>query len=74
LCDTPPQRRSVHVVREGAVPADLDHRQPFPVASLERVVAGDVDLPEPAVSELGNERRAGALAEVAPARRVERYG
>jgi hypothetical protein len=74
------QRVGRDVVHERALAIDLDHGQPFPVARLELRIAADVDLVE-RERHLGPhlvEDRAGALAQVAPAGRVEddrvRYG
>jgi hypothetical protein len=39
-----PERSLVDVVDEGARAVDLDDRQPFAIARLELIVAGDVDL------------------------------
>src|SRR5205085_4150690 len=38
------KRGLVHVVDEGTVAFDLDHRKPFAVLGLERRIVGDVDL------------------------------
>jgi hypothetical protein len=46
LCELSSQRFGVHEVREGPFAVDLDHRQPLSVASLQLLVAGDVDLLE----------------------------
>jgi hypothetical protein len=51
-----PECGFVQVVHEGALAVDLDHRQPFPVASLERRVSADVDLLELEL-ELGAQAR-----------------
>jgi len=75
-----PERGSVDEVDEGALPADLDHRQPLTVASLQLGIAGDVHLFEVEAQLRPRllERRAGPLAEVAARRMVEndldRYG
>ena len=67
-------------VDERALTVDLDHRQPFAVARLQRGVARDVHLAE-VEAELAAqllERRPRALAQVALVRAVEddgnRYG
>jgi hypothetical protein len=44
LCDLPPERVRLDEVRERPLAVDLDDRQPLPVAALELLVAGDVDL------------------------------
>ena len=60
----------VDEIDESPLAVDLDDRQPFAVAGLERRIAGDVDLPkrDAAVSE----HPPGSLAEVA-AGRVEEH-
>ena len=65
----PAQRVGIDVVDERALPADLDHRQPLPVARLQLRVAADVDrLVGDAYLVQGRPR---ALAEVAARRVVE---
>jgi hypothetical protein len=69
LSELPDERGLVDVVDEGTLAVDLDDRQPFAVAPLELVVAGDVDRvigdAEPV------ELPAGALAQRAAAADVE---
>jgi hypothetical protein len=74
LCDPAPERGRVDVVDERPLAIDLDDGQPLAVPRLERLVAGDVDLLEPVLSELGDERLARVLAKVAARGVVERYG
>ena len=67
LCNRPPERVRLHVVREAAPAVDLDHGQPFPVFGLEGGIAGDVDLAQVEAEllvELGD-HAAGFLAEMA---------
>jgi hypothetical protein len=67
LCNRPPERIRLHVVREAAPAVDLDHGQPFPVFGLEDGVAGDVDLAQveaELLAELGD-HATGLLAEMA---------
>ena len=67
LCNRPPERVRLHVVREAAPAVDLDHRQPLPVFGLEGGIAGDVDLAQveaELLTELGHQA-AGLLAEMA---------
>jgi hypothetical protein len=74
LCHFSPERAGVDVVDEGPLAADLHDGKPLAVARLELAVAGDVDLLEAALAEDLDERRAGALAQVAAGGVVERYG
>jgi hypothetical protein len=61
----PAERSYIDVVNEGTLAGDLDDGKPLAVARLELVDARDVDLVESALTELGDKRRAGPLAEVA---------
>ncbi len=74
LCDLAPERVLVHVVRERPHAVDLDDRQPLAVAGFEVGIGRDVHLVEPILTELGDERPARSLAQVAPARGVQPYG
>jgi hypothetical protein len=68
LCNRPPERVRLHVVREAPPAVDLDHGQPVPVFGLEGGIAGDVDLAQ-VEAELLVELRddaTGLLAEMAP--------
>jgi len=67
------ERGSVDVIDKGALPADLDHRQPLTVASLQLGVAADVHLLEVEAQLRPRllERRTRPFAEVAAARRIE---
>ena len=62
------------MVDERPLAPDVDDREPLAVQCLERVVARDVDLGEPALAEDVDERLARPLAEMAAGRVVERYG
>jgi hypothetical protein len=71
LCgDLAPEGSRVDVVDEGALPVDLYHREPFPVALLEFACAADIDLVE--LDPLGPQHLPRPLAEVAALRVVER--
>jgi hypothetical protein len=74
LCQLTAKGAGIDVIDEGAFAGDLDDGEPFPIARLELVVAGDVDFLEPGFAELGDERCPRALAEVAALPAVERYG
>ena len=69
-----PKRTIVHVVDEGALAADLDHRQPLAVPRLELGIAGDIDLLqlERAIRPCRGDDRARPLAQVAALRVVDR--
>jgi hypothetical protein len=70
-----PERFRLHVEGASALAVDLDHREPFAVAGLERGVAVDrhlVELERELVTELV-QPTPRLLAEVAAARLVERY-
>jgi hypothetical protein len=71
LCDTPAERGRIHVVDERALTPDLDHRQPFAVAGLQVVVAVDLDVLEPILAQLREQRLARTLAQMTAARAVE---
>jgi hypothetical protein len=77
LCGEPATESGlVDVVDEGALAADLDHRQPLPVAGLQLRVAADVDFGQreaELVPQPGN-LRACPLAQMAALRVVERDG
>jgi hypothetical protein len=44
LCNRPPERLGLHVVREAATPVDLDDGEPLAILGLEDRVAGDLHL------------------------------
>jgi hypothetical protein len=71
LCHTPAEGSRVHVVDERPLVVDLHDRQPLAVPALELGVAVDLDLLEAVLPELGGQRRARPLAEVAAAPAVE---
>ena len=73
MCELSAQRSRLDEIREGALAVDLDHRQPFAVLGLERLVAGDVDLLEleALVGLRGEDDPFRRLAEVAARGRVE---
>jgi hypothetical protein len=73
LCEAPPKRLWLHVVRERLPPGDLDDRDQLAVPRLELGIAGDVDLVErePKLVAKLDERRSRALAQVAAAGVVE---
>jgi len=62
------------MVDEGALAADLDHREPLAVPSFQLRVAGDVDLDElePELRTRAPERLLRALAQVTPGRVIQR--
>ena len=64
------------MVDEGALAADLHHRQPLTILALEPGIARDVDLDqlEPELVARAPERLLRALAQVTPGRVVERDG
>lgn len=67
MCNRCTQRVDLDVIGEAPPSVDLDDRQPLAVLHLERLVAGDVHLPQ-GKSELGLERpdlRERPFAEVA---------
>jgi hypothetical protein len=81
LCAQPPaQSVGVHVVRERLPAVDLDHRQPFAIAGLQRRVAADVDLEKVELDLLLHPEQdiARTLAQVAVLRVIQndavRYG
>jgi hypothetical protein len=68
LCNRSPEGVGLDVVRETAPAVDLHDREPLAVLGLERIVAGDVNLPQVEAElllQLGHDA-AGALAQVAP--------
>jgi hypothetical protein len=71
LCDTSAKGSGVDEVDERPLVVDLDDRQPLAVPALELGVAVDLDLLEAVLPELGGQRRARPLAEVAAAPAVE---
>ena len=80
MCNRAAKRVELHVIRETAPSVDLDDREPLAILGLERVVAGDVDLPQLEAElwlQLPNLSKR-ALAEVAALRVVDddvgRYG
>jgi hypothetical protein len=68
LCNRAAEGVGLHEVREAPPPVDLDHRNPFAIGRLERLVTGDVDLAETEVQLLSYSREdlPGAVAQVAP--------
>ena len=73
MCNRLAKRGDVHVVRKAAPSVDLDDRQPLAIFGLERLVAGDIHLPQ-REAELGLERpdlRECPLAEVTALRVVD---
>jgi hypothetical protein len=73
LCNRFAQRVDLDVVGEAPPPVDLDDGEPLAILRLERLVAGDVHLPE-REAELDLKRphlAEGALAEVAALRVVD---
>jgi hypothetical protein len=79
LCELAPEGVRVDEVDERTLAADLDDRQPLPVALLELRHAGDVDLLELEPELLPERRQRGPcpVAEVAAGRAEQadlRYG
>ena len=67
MCNCLAERVDLYVVGETPPPVDLDDRQPLAVDGFERLVAGDIHLPQ-GEAELGLERpdlRERPFAEVA---------
>jgi hypothetical protein len=64
------------MVDEGALAADLHHRQPLAILALEPGIARDVDLDqlEPELVARAPERLLRALAQVTPGRVIQRDG
>ena len=46
MCNRPPERLELDVVREPPPAVNLDDRQPLAIAGLELGIARDVDLPQ----------------------------
>jgi hypothetical protein len=71
--ELPRQRVREHVVDERPLAVDLDHGQPFAVASLELGVACDVDVAElePPLAPNLLDNCASSIAEVAPHRVIQ---